>query len=55
MIINKTLDSIFIQEIVMNNSVQEQIRLKGQLADSTFKDLELQFKIVSLNKITPPC
>ncbi len=52
-IINKTLDSITIQEIVMNNSQQEQIRLKGQLADSTFKDLELQFKIVSLEKITP--
>ena len=52
-IINRTLDSINIQEIVMNNSQQEQIRLKGQLADSTFKDLELQFKIVSLDKITP--
>lgn len=52
-IINRTLDSISIQEIVMNNSEQEQIRLRGQLADSTFKDLELQFKIVSLSKITP--
>ncbi|MCJ7466130.1 MAG: translocation/assembly module TamB [Maribacter sp.] len=52
-IINRSLDSITIQEIVMNNSQQEQIRLKGQLADSTYKDLELQFKIVSLNKITP--
>lgn len=52
-IINKTLDSIQIQEIVMNNSQHEQIRLRGQLADSTYKDLELQFKIVSLDKITP--
>ncbi len=52
-IVNKTLDSITIREIVMNNDVQEQIRLKGQLADSTYKDLELQFKIVSLDKITP--
>ena len=52
-IINRTLDSISIQEIVMNNSEQEQIRLRGELADSTYKDLELQFKIVSLNKITP--
>ena len=52
-IINKTLDSIQIEEIVMNNSQHEQIRLRGQLADSTYKDLELQFKIVSLNKITP--
>ncbi len=52
-IINGTLDSINIQEIVMNNSEEEQIRLRGELADSTYKDLELQFKIVSLNKITP--
>ncbi|EAR01068.1 translocation/assembly module TamB domain-containing protein [Maribacter sp. HTCC2170] len=52
-IINKTLDSILIEEIVMNNSQHEQIRLRGQLADSTYKDLELQFKIVSLDKITP--
>ena len=52
-IINRTLDSISIQEIVMHNNEEEEIRLKGQLADSTYKDLELQFKIVSLNKITP--
>lgn len=52
-IINRTLDSISIQEIVMNNEEQEQIRLRGQLADSTFKDLQLQFKIVSLDKIAP--
>lgn len=52
-IINRSLDSISIQEIVMNNSQEEQIRLRGELADSTYKDLELQFKIVSLNKITP--
>ena len=52
-ILNRSLDSITIQEIVMNNEQREQIRLKGQLADSTYKDLELQFKIVSLNKITP--
>lgn len=52
-IVNRTLDSISIQEIVMNNSEQEQIRLRGQLADSTFKDLQLQFKIVSLDKIAP--
>ena len=52
-IINRSLDSISIQEIVMNNEEKEQIRLRGQLADSTYKDLELQFKIVSLNKITP--
>ena len=37
----------------MNNNKQEQIRLRGQLADSTYKDLQLQFKIVSLDKIAP--
>lgn len=52
-IVNRTLDSIQIREIVMDNGKDEQIRLKGQLADSTYKDLELQFKIVSLSKITP--
>ena len=52
-ILNSTLDSITIEEIVMDNDNREQIRLKGQLADSTYKDLELQFKIVSLDKITP--
>ncbi|AZQ58511.1 translocation/assembly module TamB [Maribacter sp. MJ134] len=52
-ILNRSLDSITIQEIVMNNEQREQIRLRGQLADSTYKDLQLQFKIVSLNKITP--
>ena len=52
-IINRTLDSIQIQEIVMNNNNREQIRLRGELADSTYKDLQLDFKIVSLDKITP--
>ncbi|WP_449405300.1 translocation/assembly module TamB domain-containing protein [Maribacter forsetii] len=52
-ILNRSLDSITIQEIVMNNEEKEQIRLKGQFADSTYKDLQLQFKIVSLDKITP--
>jgi hypothetical protein len=52
-IINSTLDSVDIQEIVMNNNIQEQIKLRGQFADSTYKDLQLEFKIVSLDKITP--
>ncbi len=52
-IVNRTLDSITIQEIVMNNNKEEQIRLRGSLADSTDKDLQLEFKIVSLDKITP--
>ncbi len=52
-ILSPGLDSIQIEEIVMNNEDREEILLKGQLADSTYKDLELRFKIVSLNKITP--
>lgn len=52
-IVNNTLDSIFIDDIVMDNGNQEQIRLSGRLADSTYKDLDLNFKIVSLAKITP--
>ena len=52
-ILSPGLDSINIEEISMNNEDREEIMLKGQLADSTFKDLELRFKIVSLNKITP--
>ncbi|MGB5376467.1 translocation/assembly module TamB domain-containing protein [Muriicola sp.] len=52
-IINQSLDSIQIEEIVMNNDNREQIRLRGELADSTYKDLQLDFKIVSLNKVAP--
>ncbi|EAR15292.1 translocation/assembly module TamB [Robiginitalea biformata] len=52
-IVNRSLDSIQIQEIVMNNEEREEIILRGELADSTYKDLELRFKIVSLSKITP--
>ncbi|SMP19647.1 Family of unknown function [Muriicola jejuensis] len=52
-IINRSLDSIQIEEIVMNNNNREQIRLRGELADSTYKDLQLDFRLVSLNKIAP--
>ena len=52
-IINRTLDSIRIEDVVMDNNNREQIRLRGEFADSTYKDLDLQFKIVSLSKITP--
>lgn len=52
-ILSPGLDSIAIREIVMNNEEREEIILKGELADSTYKDLELSFKKVSLNKITP--
>jgi len=50
---NSSLDSITIEDLVMDNNNEEQIRLRGELADSTYKDLDLQFKLVSLNKITP--
>ncbi len=52
-IISPGLDSINIEEVAMINEDREEILLKGQLADSTYKDLELRFKIVSLDKITP--
>lgn len=52
-IFNNTLDSVKIEDVVMDNNNEEQIRLRGEFADSTYKDLDLQFKIVSLNKITP--
>ncbi|MEJ2584077.1 MAG: hypothetical protein P8Z38_03210 [Robiginitalea sp.] len=38
-IVSPGLDSIQIEEIVMNNEGREEIMLKGQLADSTYKDL----------------
>src|SRR5690606_26409721 len=52
-IVNNTLDSIQIQDVVMDHDNREQIRLRGEFADSTYKDLALEFKVVSLNKITP--
>ena len=52
-IFNSSLDSIIIEDLVMDNNNEEQIKLRGELADSTYKDLDLQFKLVSLNKITP--
>ncbi|MBU2996713.1 translocation/assembly module TamB [Cellulophaga baltica] len=52
-ILNKTLDSISIEEIVINNGDDEQVTLRGQIADSTYKDLALEFSKVSLNKVTP--
>ncbi len=52
-IFNSSLDSIKIEDVVMDHDGREQIRLRGEFADSTYKDLELQFKIVSLKNITP--
>lgn len=43
-IVNRTLDSISIEEIVMNNSEEEQIRLRGELADSTYKDFSFSLR-----------
>ena len=51
-VINKTLDTISIEEIVMNHQ-NEQITLAGKLIDSTYKDIKLQFKEVSLDHIIP--
>ncbi|MCL5244823.1 translocation/assembly module TamB [Cellulophaga sp. 20_2_10] len=52
-IINTTLDSIDIKEIVFNNAQDEQIKLSGKVIDSTYKDLLLEFNDVSLYKVTP--
>ncbi|MEC8830918.1 MAG: translocation/assembly module TamB domain-containing protein, partial [Bacteroidota bacterium] len=52
-IFNSALDSIRIEDVVMDNNNEEQIRLRGEFADSTYKDLNLQFKLVSLDKVTP--
>lgn len=52
-VVNRTLDSIRIDEIVLDNDDKEKIRINGFLADSTYKDLNVDFRIVSLNKVTP--
>ena len=52
-VFNKTIDTIDIQEIVMNHK-NEQINLAGKLIDPGYKDIKLQFKEVSLEKIIPP-
>lgn len=51
-ILSQGLDSIRIEEVVMNHK-EEQIRLRGELADSTYKDLKLDFRNVAMRKITP--
>ncbi|WP_046758699.1 translocation/assembly module TamB domain-containing protein [Kordia jejudonensis] len=51
-IFNKTLDSIFIEKIVMNHE-NEEIDLEGQLFGKNNKSIKLQFKNVGLEKITP--
>ncbi|WP_298419899.1 translocation/assembly module TamB domain-containing protein [uncultured Kordia sp.] len=51
-IFNKTLDSIFIEKIVMNHQ-NEEIDLEGQLFGKNDKSIKLQFIDVGLEKITP--
>lgn len=49
-IFNRSVDSVLVENITMSHK-NERINLKGVFADSTFKDIELSFKQVSLNKI----
>jgi hypothetical protein len=51
-VFNKTLDTINIENIVMNHN-DEFISVRGVLLDSTYKDIQMGFKVVDLNKITP--
>ncbi|MCQ0112307.1 hypothetical protein SAMN04487906_3150 [Zhouia amylolytica] len=51
-VFTKDVDTIYIKELVMNDG-EEQIDLKGVLVDSTYKDVDLKFTNVTLNKITP--
>lgn len=51
-VFNKTLDTITIEEVVMNYA-EEQINLQGKMIDSTYKDLSVQFRNVALDKVTP--
>lgn len=52
MIFNKTLDTVSIENIVMNHQ-DEFISVRGIMLDSTYKDIQMGFKVVDLNKITP--
>lgn len=49
---SRALDTINISQVVMNYK-EEQIRLEGVLIDSTFKDVDLEFENVNLQKILP--
>ncbi|MEL4307571.1 translocation/assembly module TamB [Joostella sp. CR20] len=49
---SKALDTINISKVVMNYQ-DEQISLEGTLRDSTYKDIDLQFEKVTLDKIIP--
>ncbi|MGS2761990.1 translocation/assembly module TamB domain-containing protein [Sinomicrobium sp. M5D2P9] len=51
-VFSKTLDTITVEEVVMNYE-EEQVNLQGKMIDSTYKDFSVQFKNVSLEKVTP--
>ncbi|WP_341461479.1 translocation/assembly module TamB domain-containing protein [Zhouia spongiae] len=51
-VFTKEIDTVYIKELVMNDG-EEQIDLKGVLVDSTYKDIDLKFTNVTLDKITP--
>lgn len=53
LIFDNNLDSLRIEEFSMTHQNREEIVLKGILADSTYKNIELEFGKVSLNKVTP--
>ena len=49
---NNGLENFKIDQLVMNH-FSEEIKLSGEIRDSTYKDLRLKFKDVDLTKITP--
>ncbi|WP_417444842.1 translocation/assembly module TamB domain-containing protein [Joostella sp.] len=49
---SKTLDTVNISQVVMNYK-EEQISLEGTIIDSTYKDIDLEFDKVTLDKIIP--
>lgn len=52
-IFSKNLDSIFISSLEMSTPESESIVLNGQWAGSTYKDIQLSFSNVALQKISP--
>lgn len=53
LIFDNNFDSLRIEDFAMTHDGREEIVLKGIIADSTYKNVELGFEKVSLNKITP--
>lgn len=51
-IFNRALDTIIIRQLDMTYK-DEQILLQGELIDSTYKDIRLNFKNVALDKVSP--